>query len=315
MSWQVNRRTFLAAASATAVTQSLGLAAEEGVRTKTYTYKTVDGLEIKADVLRPDDEKIRPVVVWIHGGALNFDGTSTYCVLADRDLKADYEFTGEIVVTKDRNDKQRRRYKGTRGLKKGQAAPKSIYPGNKRRTVDMETTNLLIEMVFKTEPGLTGAVLVSKLSDQAGYMLDLNTAGNLRLTLRAAGADSSLTGAMAVNDGKSHHVIAEVDRAAAQGITIYVDGRKVHGEFAGAMPAKESSLSNAADLLVGKGPSGKLFAGAMDFLRICRGTLADAETTIEELYAWQFDGPQTRDFAGRKPTDGKRDAGAIEYRE
>ena len=61
MSWQVNRRTFLAATSATAVTQSLGLAAEAGVRAKTYTYKTVDDLEIKADVLRPDDEKIRPV--------------------------------------------------------------------------------------------------------------------------------------------------------------------------------------------------------------------------------------------------------------
>ena len=67
MSWQVNRRTFLAAASAAAVTQSVGLAAEKGARAKTYTYKTVGDLEIKADVLRPDDEKIRPVVVWIHG--------------------------------------------------------------------------------------------------------------------------------------------------------------------------------------------------------------------------------------------------------
>ena len=52
--------------------------------------------------------------------------------------------------------------------------------------------------------------------------------------------------------------------------------------------------------------------GAIDFLRICRGTLADASTTIEELYAWQFDGPSLRDFTGRKPADGKRDAGAIE---
>ncbi len=204
---------------------------------------------------------------------------------------------------------------GTRGLKKGQSPPKSIYPGQKRRTVDIGTTNLLIEMVFKTELGLTGAVLVSKLSDRVGYMLDLDVAGNLRLTLRAAGADGSLTGATAVNGGKWHHVIAEVDRGAARGITIYVDGRKVDGEFAGAMPAKESSLSNTADLLLGKGPSGKLFAGAIDFLRICRGTLADTETTIEELYTWQFDGPQTRDFTGRKPADGQRDAGAIEYRE
>lgn len=37
---------------------------------KTYTYKTVDDVQIKADVYRPDDTKLRPVVVWLHGGAL-----------------------------------------------------------------------------------------------------------------------------------------------------------------------------------------------------------------------------------------------------
>ncbi len=37
---------------------------------RTYTYKTVQDLEIKADVYREDDEARRPVVVWIHGGAL-----------------------------------------------------------------------------------------------------------------------------------------------------------------------------------------------------------------------------------------------------
>src|SRR5262249_44724864 len=35
-----------------------------------YTYKTVGDLKIQADVHRPADTKIRPVVVWIHGGAL-----------------------------------------------------------------------------------------------------------------------------------------------------------------------------------------------------------------------------------------------------
>jgi hypothetical protein len=33
-------------------------------------------------------------------------------------------------------------------------------------------------------------------------------------------------------------------------------------------------------------------------------------TTIEELNAWEFDGPQMRDFNGRKPT-GARSVGAI----
>jgi acetyl esterase/lipase len=37
---------------------------------RTYIYKKAGGLEIKADVYRPDDEVERPIVVWIHGGAL-----------------------------------------------------------------------------------------------------------------------------------------------------------------------------------------------------------------------------------------------------
>jgi acetyl esterase/lipase len=37
---------------------------------KTYTYKTVGKVDIQADVYRPSDDKVRPVVVWIHGGAL-----------------------------------------------------------------------------------------------------------------------------------------------------------------------------------------------------------------------------------------------------
>lgn len=40
------------------------------IKTETYTYKTVGDLEIKADVHREDDEVIRPVLVWIHGGAI-----------------------------------------------------------------------------------------------------------------------------------------------------------------------------------------------------------------------------------------------------
>ena len=42
--------------------------------TKTYTYKRVGDLEIKLNVIRADDDKIRPVVVWIHGGALIMGG-------------------------------------------------------------------------------------------------------------------------------------------------------------------------------------------------------------------------------------------------
>jgi acetyl esterase/lipase len=40
------------------------------VRKVTHTYKKVGDLAIKADVYEFDDDKVRPVVVWIHGGAL-----------------------------------------------------------------------------------------------------------------------------------------------------------------------------------------------------------------------------------------------------
>lgn len=36
----------------------------------TYTYKTVGDLPIKADVYRMPGDDVRPVIVWIHGGAL-----------------------------------------------------------------------------------------------------------------------------------------------------------------------------------------------------------------------------------------------------
>src|SRR6476646_4162059 len=37
---------------------------------KTYTFKKVGDVKIEVDVYRPDDATVRPVVVWIHGGAL-----------------------------------------------------------------------------------------------------------------------------------------------------------------------------------------------------------------------------------------------------
>ncbi|MBP86283.1 MAG: hypothetical protein CMJ64_06160 [Planctomycetaceae bacterium] len=69
MIWNVDRRQFLGSGL---VAWSLGSSqgAEKKTMLKTYTYKKAGDLEIKADVYRADDETIRPVVVWIHGGAL-----------------------------------------------------------------------------------------------------------------------------------------------------------------------------------------------------------------------------------------------------
>ena len=40
------------------------------IQVETFTYKKVGDLEIKLDVHRPDDTEIRPLAIWIHGGAL-----------------------------------------------------------------------------------------------------------------------------------------------------------------------------------------------------------------------------------------------------
>jgi acetyl esterase/lipase len=63
----MNRREFLVTAGAAA---SVAAFADEPAKMKTYTYKTVDKLEIQADVYGVPGEKPRPVVIWIHGGAL-----------------------------------------------------------------------------------------------------------------------------------------------------------------------------------------------------------------------------------------------------
>jgi acetyl esterase/lipase len=53
------------------LTPGAGRAADApAVVKKTYTFKTVGDVKIGADVYRPDDTQVRPVVVWIHGGAL-----------------------------------------------------------------------------------------------------------------------------------------------------------------------------------------------------------------------------------------------------
>ena len=49
------------------------------IKKTTAVYKKVGDLQIKADVYRPDNDNVLPVVVWIHGGALimgNRDGVS-----------------------------------------------------------------------------------------------------------------------------------------------------------------------------------------------------------------------------------------------
>jgi hypothetical protein len=216
---------------------------------------------------------------WIEG-ALVFDGKDRVASLSHAEMTKSMEYPG------------------------GRGGARNAYDGSRRETLDMGVNSFLIEVFFRTESGHTKGVLASKLAD-SGYELAVGPDGGPCLTIHAGGAKVSLASTARVNDGKWHHVIAEVDRSAGKA-TIYVDG-KAAGEGKLDAIAKDATLSNTADFVVGKG-----FAGAVDFLRVCRSTLAESKTSIEELYAWEFDGPFLRDFCGVKP-DGKRDAGALQH--
>ncbi len=65
------RRLLCLAFTMTTITRAAVAVADDArFDKKTYTFKTVGETEIKADVYRHADGKVRPVLVWIHGGAL-----------------------------------------------------------------------------------------------------------------------------------------------------------------------------------------------------------------------------------------------------
>ena len=179
--------------------------------------------------------------------------------------------------------------------------------GEALKNPQIYTSNFLIEVYFKTAPGHTGGVLMEKMKGN-GYSLTVGAAGKLSFNVKGTSASATAESEANVNDGQWHHAIVEADRR-ARTLTVYVDGKK-DGSAEGVDGSV--SLANEGDVYVGGTPEGRYLDGALDFLRIAQGTLSDADTTIEELYAWEFDGPQIRDFTGRKPT-GARNAGAIAF--
>jgi hypothetical protein len=204
-------------------------------------------------------------------GTLNFNGTSTYC-----DLK--HSSASATVCNNP----------------------------------DITTGNFIIEVFFRTTANHTGGVIVSKAGGAGyGYEVNIDAPGKPRfLLLNNGNAVYSRSAAAIVNNGEWHHLLIECDRV-LQNVTIYVDGSLSVGEVTGTIPNISYSFTNNADFTVGKNRNGNFFSGQIDFLRISKGSLADALTTFEELYAWEFGGPFLLDFAGNQPV-GKRDAGAIE---
>jgi hypothetical protein len=218
-------------------------------------------------------------------GALHFNGDNQYAILRNEDICRSL-----TLDARGRNESLKR-----------------AVSGADLSNPQIHASNFLIEASFKTAAGQTDAVLIQKMDD-AGYVLGVNKEGGVTLAATSGGATSWLDSRSAVNDAQWHHVIAEADRKAGT-FTIYIDGKRdARGPGLGA----NASLANDADLYVGGAPNGHYLTGAIDFMRIARGTLADSKTTIEELYDWEFNGPFLYDFTGRKrPTDGG-EAGAID---
>ena len=64
---------------------------------RTFVYKKIGKVEVHADVYRPDDRKARPVLVWLHGGAL-INGNR---IGVPGKLKALAEREGYVLVSLD----------------------------------------------------------------------------------------------------------------------------------------------------------------------------------------------------------------------
>ncbi len=217
-------------------------------------------------------------------GALSLNGKDQYLMISNEKLVE--PFTPKL---------------SKKAKKKGKVI--KTFKGDEKATVNILDSNFIIEVYLKAE---SDGIIVRKL-DAAGYQLDLDD-GKPRLTItNQKGATATATAQATITDGAWHHVCAEVDRQ--NGITIYIDGKPATAE----VQAVAGSLSNSGDFLVGGAPGENHLKGALDFLRISRGSLADAHTTIDELYTWQFSGPFLNDFTGRKRDFEKSAPGAIDF--
>lgn len=176
------------------------------------------------------------------------------------------------------------------------------------RSPQIHNSNFIIEAYFRAQNKGKKAILLQKHDGKTGYALTLNPQGQIDFAIAANSQQAHVTSHIPIADGNWHHVLAECDRV-QRTLRLYIDGKQEMSTVG----LRAVSLVNQADVYVGGSPAGDGLKGEMDFLRIAHGTLTDAQTSIEELYAWQFDGPFLHDFVGNKPI-GRRDAGAIELK-
>ncbi|MGF1483940.1 MAG: laminin G domain-containing protein [Opitutales bacterium] len=242
-------------------------------------YKNTPRYPLMGENIRAEDFVAGALEDWTDG-ALRLDGQSKF-------LKIEHSVLAEEV-------------KGGEDL---------MYGIEDKPTVDIDTSDFIIEAVLRTEDD--SGILAQKVA-QAGYSLDLAD-GKLRLRMRDnAGNMLNVMSAEPINDGAWKHVLVEVLRD-ARGVRFYVDGQKVaHEVVSSQISTVSGSLRNTSDFYVGGAPNQAFLQADLDFMRVALGSLEAAQTSIEELYAWQMNGPQTRDFSGQEPTGRGRDAGAVE---
>jgi hypothetical protein len=172
------------------------------------------------------------------------------------------------------------------------------------RNVNVTDTSFILEAHLKTSDA--DGLIAGKMADSTGYQLKL-AGGNPVFTI-ATGSESTatVTADTTVNDGNWHYLLAELDRENSK-LSLYLDGKQAETQDVSAL---QGSLANGGDFLVGGGPEQEPLAATFDFLRVSLSTLEASRTSIEELHAWQFDGPQYRDFAGNDRR-AKNAAGAL----
>ncbi len=258
-------------------------------------YEYIPSFDLKVENAALEDYVESPSEDWCKG-AFKLDGTRFFSY-PDELLRQDI-----VIRLKAWDRKGKRKNRHPEGNWK-QRDGNIVYPAKLRKTLAVTTQNLLVEAKFRADSGNAGNIL-SKHDGKSGYMLSVNSGGKAEFRVSANGQNSSISTSGTVNDGKWHHVLAEIDRKTGR-MTIYLDGKK-SGESKSAL-VEDASIDCKADFVAGKG-----LVGALDFMRVCRGTLADAHTDIAELYEWQTNGPFMYDFLGNKFV-GRRDAGAIEY--
>ena len=183
-----------------------------------------------------------------------------------------------------------------------------VVEAREKRTVNIDESNFMIETYLKIDKD--SGVLVQKMDTQAGYSLSVRDNGILKFETRTGGGRMAVRlSSKPVADGGWHHIVAEVDRNATDGLHLYIDGKPADGKLTGSVTS--ASLYNEGDFLVAGGPGLDHLRCTLDFLRIARGALTDAHTTIEELYAWELDGPFLDDFSGRRRNFPESASGAI----